>query len=110
MWCITIEEGYFLKRNLYFKNEGKANIKAKELVEREINLIRQKYFHEITLYDLSITTLSELQSTLNLMIKLQYGMDKYLEHRFHVNVSKIQFQDDWFDREDPKPFFNEDEN
>jgi hypothetical protein len=61
-----------------------------DLIVEQINYMLEDY-EELPL--IVNNTLMDLQSILNLIIKLQCGIENYKENRFEVTLSQFEFED-----------------
>jgi hypothetical protein len=89
MWCITIEDGPDI-RQAFYHDKDKALIKMSSLVVEEINNMLDDGEESAFL---TKNQYIDMQSILNLLIKLKYGKENYNDYRYEVHINKFEFED-----------------
>ncbi len=90
MWCTTIEDGYDI-RQAFYHNKDKALIRMSSLIVEEINNMLDDD-HESAF--LTKDKYIDMQSILNLLIKLKYGVENYVANRYELTLSEFEFEDE----------------
>lgn len=93
MYCLTVEDGKEVKL-LFYKDRDREYVfeKAKELLECKINSIVKLYNEDCIVFNYNTTSLSDLQSILNVMIKLHNEKDKQNTKKYEVRINYFEFE------------------